>query len=72
MEQRKTILVIDDDAGITRTLAQMLGDDYQVEVAASEEAGLKRVEDVWPHLVLLDLNLPRMDGLTVLRRLRDT
>jgi len=72
MEQRKTILVIDDDEGINRVLAHMLGDDYQVEVAASGEAGLKRVEDVRPHLVLLDLHMPRMGGLAVLRRLRET
>src|SRR5215471_16463434 len=65
------ILVIDDDAGIRESLKMTLEyDGYDVIGAATGQEGLALVERDTPHLVLLDVKMPGMDGLDVLTRLR--
>ncbi|MFC4638336.1 response regulator transcription factor [Deinococcus hohokamensis] len=65
------ILVIDDDAGVRSLLQRGLSyEGYMVETAADGEAGLSAVRDRPPELVILDVMLPGLDGLEVLRRLR--
>ena len=68
----KRILLIEDDADIALSLRYNLEKDGAFEVATVRdgEAGLKAALDRGPDLVLLDLNLPGMDGLEVCRRLR--
>jgi len=70
MLHRKTILVIDDDPGINALLIQALQSEYDVRAVCSGEEGLQRLEDQRADLVLLDLHLPRLGGMAVLRRLR--
>jgi DNA-binding response OmpR family regulator len=72
-EDRKPILLVEDDRAIREALAELLvhmGAD--VELAADGEAawGLLAEEGLRPGLVLLDLFLPRLDGLALLGRLR--
>jgi two-component system response regulator MprA len=65
------ILVIEDDLQIADLLRRgLIYEGYGVEVAADGEAGLAEARDRPPDLVLLDLMLPGVDGLTVCRRLR--
>ena len=65
------ILLIDDDALLRRSLAFSLEHaGYQVTPAASAEEGLALLAAVNPQLVLLDIGLPGMDGLDVLRQVR--
>lgn len=65
------ILVIEDDLQIADLLRRgLIYEGYGVEVAADGEAGLAGARDRPPDLVLLDLMLPGVDGLTVCRRLR--
>ncbi len=66
------ILVVEDDADIALSLRYNLERDGACEVAVVRdgEAGLAAALDRVPDLVLLDLNLPGMDGLEVCRRLR--
>lgn len=69
----RTVLVVDDEKNIRRTLAAALQDmDLHVETAAGGEEALITLEKEEVDLVLLDLRMPGMDGLDVLRRLRHT
>ena len=65
------ILVIEDDSQIADLLRRgLIYEGYSVEVAADGPTGLIAARDRPPDLVLLDLMLPGMDGLTVCARLR--
>jgi two-component system KDP operon response regulator KdpE len=65
------VLVIDDEPSIVRAVATNLrARGYEVLTAASGEAALTAVETHQPDCIVLDLGLPGVDGLEVLRRLR--
>jgi len=65
------ILVIEDDPGAVRLLRTYLeGEGYEVEVAASGEAGMAAANRSAPDAIILDVLLPGMDGWEVLRRLK--
>lgn len=65
-------LVIDDELQIRRLLGVALeGAGYLVREAESGSHGLQAVSTLRPDVILLDLGLPDLDGLTVLRRLRE-
>lgn len=65
------ILVIEDDPQIADLLRRgLIYEGYTVEVAADGESGLSAARDRPPDIVLLDLMLPGIDGLTVCRRMR--
>ncbi len=65
------ILVIDDEPAIRRLLKTSLSaEGYEVEEAATGEAGWLQFGKVKPDLVLLDLGLPDIDGREVLKRIR--
>ncbi|EHN08873.1 DNA-binding response regulator [Patulibacter medicamentivorans] len=65
------ILLVDDDAAIRRTLAVGLElEGFSVVPASGGRAALAAVPQVRPAAVLLDLTMPDLDGLEVLRRLR--
>jgi DNA-binding response OmpR family regulator len=66
-----TILVVEDDPTVRDTLALNLrGEGYTVEVAGDGEEGLAKARAVKPDLLILDVMLPLLDGLTVCRAVR--
>jgi two-component system nitrogen regulation response regulator NtrX len=70
---KKSILVVDDEAGIRRSLEDVLGDEgYHVESVESGEACLDLLGQQHFDLVLLDIWLPGIDGLETLERIRAT
>ena len=66
-----TILVIDDDPGTHDLLRRALSrEGYRVEGAPDGESGLTRIRELRPDAIILDIRMPRMDGWSVLSRLR--
>ena len=66
-----TILIVDDDEGVTTTFARMLRlEGYEVYTAMNAETGLREAEATAPDAIILDLRMPLVDGLGFLRRLR--
>ena len=65
------ILVVDDDTNICELLRLSLTKEgYQVTTANDGEEGLEKFNQLKPDMVLLDVMMPRMDGLEVCRRIR--
>ena len=67
------VLVVDDDAAIRRTLGITLrARGYEVEPVADGRSALQSLAEQQPDVVVLDLGLPDLDGIEVLRRIRAT
>jgi CheY-like chemotaxis protein len=64
------ILVVDDQAANLRSLETILGVSYRVSTAANGVEALYRVSQAQPDLILLDVDMPFMDGLSVCRKLK--
>src|SRR5690242_3214752 len=67
---KKRVLLIDDEIGIRASLKMVLEPTYEVLSASDGEEGLALFKSSSPDLILLDILLPGIDGLTVLRTLR--
>jgi two-component system KDP operon response regulator KdpE len=65
------ILVIDDEPQIRRIMKETLSSSgYEVDEAKNGEEGLLKMREFRPDLVLLDMNMPEMDGLSVCKAIR--
>ncbi len=72
MNDKALVLAVDDEPGILKLISQVLGDDgYRVVTAKDGGEALEAAEEYRPDLVLLDLTLPDMDGLEVMRHMRE-
>ena len=65
------VLIVDDDRGIREGLLASLQDNYEVELVEDGEKALKTLGETEVDLLLLDVRLPGMDGLEVLKRVRE-
>lgn len=66
------VLIVDDSAVVRQTLAFVLGGDPEIEVigtAGDPYAAAEKIAEVVPDVITLDIEMPRMDGLTFLRRI---
>ena len=71
-DEAATVLVVDDDRAIRRTLEKFLTDaGYNVETAGEGHAALERLQQGHVDVCLLDLGLPGLDGMAILRKLRE-
>jgi two-component system, OmpR family, KDP operon response regulator KdpE len=70
--QKPSLLVVEDEPGFARLLALSLGrEGFQVHTVTTGEAAIDVAEEIHPDTLILDLGLPDMDGLAVLRELRE-
>ena len=69
--QPPRILIVDDDANLRVLLAEQLRDDgFEVATARDGVEALKRLENGWPDLLVVDMMMPRMDGLSLAREIK--
>jgi two-component system nitrogen regulation response regulator NtrX len=67
-----TILIVDDEESIRKSLKDILGDEgYEVATAASGREALDVLAEAQPALALLDIAMPDMDGIETLRRFKE-
>ena len=72
MRVRDKILCVDDDLINRATLAELLGDDYDIELAVDGPSALDSALRFRPDLILLDIMMPGMNGYAVARKIRAT
>jgi two-component system, chemotaxis family, protein-glutamate methylesterase/glutaminase len=72
MSEKIRVLVVDDSALMRKLIPQVLQHDSTIEVvgtAMDGAIGLKKIEELRPHVVTLDMDMPRMDGIEMLRQI---
>lgn len=70
-DSHKTILIIEDEPAMMRLLADKLSrEGFMILDAKDGEEGLNAAFQNHPHLILLDIVLPKMDGMTLMKKLR--
>ena len=67
--QNESIFVVDDDQGILDSFDAMLGDDYPLHMVNNGVDALEYLDRHQPCLMFLDLKMPRMNGLELLKTL---
>ncbi|MGD0861996.1 MAG: response regulator transcription factor [Candidatus Limnocylindrales bacterium] len=67
----RRILLVDDDPNLLVVLSEQLRDDgFEVATARDGQEALRRLEAGWPDLIVLDLMMPRIDGLALARQIK--
>lgn len=65
------ILLVDDDPNLLVLLAdQLRADGYEVQTARDGDEALRRLQTAWPDLLVIDMMMPRKDGLTLAREIK--
>lgn len=73
MEKHKKILVVDDDENIIQVLKMRLEvNGYKIFTASNGAEGLERAKEVGPDLILLNIMMPRLDGIMTTLKLKGT
>ena len=66
------VLIVDDSASVRQILTTILSEDPEIEVMATASdpfAAARRLQDELPDVIILDIEMPRMDGMTFLRKI---
>ena len=72
MEEKKRILLVDDEEGIQLLYREEFEDEgYLVDSAMNGEDALEKFKAGQPDLVILDINMPGMNGIEVLRQMKE-
>jgi len=72
MDKKKKILVVDDEADLLEVFTKRLqANNYEVVAARDGKDALEKFSKEKPDAVLLDIMMPRIDGIEVLRRIRE-
>lgn len=68
---RKRILLVEDDIPARDVLASVLGARYEVVVAGDGAEGAEMAAELPPDLILTDVTMPRLDGVAMVRQIRE-
>jgi DNA-binding response OmpR family regulator len=70
--QNKKILIVEDSKNYQMILSQALSEaEFDVDTAENGEEGLLAIQKEKPDLILLDIEMPKMDGLTMSKKLKE-
>lgn len=72
MPEKIKVLVVDDSAVVRQAVTQAVARDPSIEVVATAQDplfALEKMKNVWPDVIILDIEMPRMDGLTFLKKI---
>lgn len=67
----KKILIVEDTEDAMEIMTRALEEEYTIIKASNGKEGMERAISEMPDLILMDISLPIMDGLTVTRRIRE-
>jgi DNA-binding response OmpR family regulator len=70
--QPKNVLIVEDDKNIAKLLRLSIGKEYNIKEVYDGEAALQEIATFKPDMVFLDIMLPKMDGLEVCKKLKQT
>ena len=68
------VLIVDDSALVRETLKKILENDKSIKVLATASdpiIALKKLETITPDVIILDIEMPRMDGITFLKQIKN-
>ena len=71
MTEKKRILICDDEEGVRESLNLILEKKYDCSFAVNGEEALKRVRENPVSLIILDIKMPRMDGIETLKKIKE-
>lgn len=72
VKSNKKILVVEDDIDLSEAIAEKFkSENFEVFESSDGKDGLEKAFKIHPDLILLDLIMPKMDGTTMLRKLRE-
>ena len=65
------MLLVDDELGVRESLKMIFGKGFQLLEADSVDTAISKVQEARPDVVLLDVLMPKTDGIEVLRRIKE-
>lgn len=70
MDERKSILICDDEEGVRESLNLILGEEYKLDFVNNGDEALQYLSKANPDLVIMDIKMPKKNGLEALKELR--
>jgi PleD family two-component response regulator len=71
MEKTKKILIVDDEELVIKALTEkLLSEGFAIDSAVDGEEALIKIKQIKPDLILLDIIMPKLDGISVLKKLK--
>jgi DNA-binding NtrC family response regulator len=64
------LLAVDDEMGVRESLKMVFSKEYRLLEAASVDAAIRKVQEERPQIVLLDILMPKTDGIEILRQIK--